>query len=243
MKRISAFIYSLFTIVNDWMFAFMVRTGMVLEMASTAISAQGSTLKIGTATAGAKTISGAAIGFPTILTATAHGLSNGDVVTIAAIVGTLSAMNGSTFVVKDITANTFMVEYNSTGLAYTSGGTATPVQWTPIKNLNTFSGFDGQPSELDRTNLDSTAKELILGLVDFGMFTVNMDQDNADAGQIAARAAYVSGAVKNFVLTLPNTNTATFSAYVKRFGVAGGVDKIVEVPSMDLRITGAVTWA
>jgi hypothetical protein len=79
--------------------------------------------------------------------------------------------------------------------------------------------------------------------VDFGMFTVAMDQDNSDAGQAACRAAYISGAVKQFVLTLPNANTATFSAFVKRYGIAGGVDKIVEVPSMDLRITGAVTWA
>ena len=56
-------------------------------MASNAISAQGSTLHIGTGTGGAKTITGVAAGNPTIITATSHGFANGDRVTIAALTG------------------------------------------------------------------------------------------------------------------------------------------------------------
>lgn len=216
-------------------------------MASTAISAQGSTLQIGTATGAAKTISGAAAGFPTILTSTAHGLSNGDVVTIAGIVGTMGTdatlgLNSKTYVVSDVTANTFKIEANTTGLVYTSGGTATPVQWTTINNIKTFSGFDGQASEIDVTNLSSTAKEFRLGLVDPGQFSMELDQDNTDAGQIALRAAQVAGGIKNFKLTLPNTNTASFTAFVKKFSSAGGVDQVVKA-SVDLRISGSITWA
>jgi HK97 family phage major capsid protein len=32
---------------------------------------------------------------------------------------------------------------------YTSGGTATPVQWTKISNVKSYSGFDGSASEIE----------------------------------------------------------------------------------------------
>lgn len=212
-------------------------------MPSTAISAQGSTLQIGTGSGGAKTITAAAIGFPTVFTSAVHGLNNGDVVAIAALVGTISAMNGSSFTVKNVTANTFAVDYNSLTLAYTSGGTATPTTWTAVNNLKSFSGFDGQASELDKTNLSSTAKEIGLGLVDNGQFSIDLDYDYADAGQAALLAAITASALKTFKLTLPDAHTASFSAYVKRLPTAGGVDQIVKRSGISLRISGAVTWA
>ena len=52
-------------------------------MASSAISAQGSVLAIGTGTGSAVTITGVAVGNPTIITAAAHGFNNGDVITLA----------------------------------------------------------------------------------------------------------------------------------------------------------------
>ncbi len=211
-------------------------------MASSAISAQGSIFQIGTATGGAKTITAATVGNPTVLTSAAHGFANGDVVTIAAIVGTLSSLNGQTLVVTNVTTNTFALQYDSTGLAYTSGGTATPVTWTAIANIKDFTGFDGQATELDKTNLASTAKEFALGLVDPGQFTINVDRDQLDAGQLAIEAARVAGTIKNFKLILPNAKTASFSGYVKKFGAAGGVDALLK-SAIDIRISGAVTWA
>jgi hypothetical protein len=211
-------------------------------MSSTAISAQGSIFQIGTGTGAAKTITGAAIGSPTILTSAAHGLNNGDVVTIAAIVGTLSALNGLSFVVRDVTTNTFAIKYDSTGLAYTSGGTATPVTWTKISNLKTFTGLDGSPTDINVTNLDSVAEEFRPGLVNNGQFSGEVDRDTIDAGQLALEAARISGLVKNFKLTLPNAAVASFSGYVKKFAVTGGVDQVVRSP-YDIKITGAVSWA
>jgi hypothetical protein len=217
-------------------------------MTSTAISAQGTTLQIGTGSGGAITVSGGAPGFPTILTATAHGRVNGDVATIAAIVGTMgtdatNGLNGKTFVIKNATANTFAIDANTTGLVYTSGGTATPVTFTTIGNVKTFTGFDGQASELDRSNFASTAKEFILGLVDFGQFSFDTDYDYTDAGQTAVLAAQVSGLIKTFKLTLPDSHTATFTAYAKKMPTTGGVDQIVKRAGTTLRISGAVTWA
>ena len=92
-------------------------------MPSSAISAQGSVLAIGTGTGGAKTITAMAAGSPTIFTSAAHGFVNGDVITIAALVGTAAAsFNGLTFSVVSKTTNTFALQVDTTGLTYTSGG-------------------------------------------------------------------------------------------------------------------------
>lgn len=216
-------------------------------MASDAISAQGSTLKISTGTGAAKNITAAAIGNPTIITSTTHGLANGDVVSIAAISGTLGSdatngLNGKSFVVSNVTTNTFAVQVNSTGLVYTSGGTATPVTYTQIKEVKTFSGFDGQASEIDVTNLDSTAKEFRLGLVDEGGFSFEMNQVNTDPGQIALRASKNAGTIRTYQLTLPNAEVATFTAFAKALPTAGGVDGVL-TSSVALRISGSVAWA
>jgi len=90
--------------------------------------------------------------------------------------------------------------------------------------------------------LDSTAKEFKLGLVDPGQFTIECDEDDADAGQLAAMAAQVAGTQKQFKLTLPNGKTATFNAYVKKTSSQGGVDAVVK-RSIELRISGSITWA
>ena len=108
---------------------------------------------------------------------------------------------------------------------YASGGSATPVQWTKISNVKSYSGFDGSASEIERTNFDSTAKEFILGLFDPDAFSIEVNQDNSDAGQLALMTALVTGVAKSFKLLLPNGNTATFTAYVKKFNSQGAVDQ------------------
>ena len=165
--------------------------------------------------------------------------------TIAAVVGT-TQLNGNSYVVQYIEPTTKIVTLaglDATGFTtYVSGGTATPVQWTKISNVKSFSGFDGAASEIDRTNFDSTAKEFILGLFDPGQFTIEVDQDNSDSGQIALMTAQVTSLLKNFKLQLPNGNTATFTAYVKKFNSLGAVDQAIR-RSLDLRISGPVSWA
>lgn len=215
---------------------------------SNAISAQGSTLQIATGTGGAKTITAAAVGNPTILTSAAHGLSAGDVVSIAAITGTLgtdatNGLNGKTFTVSNVTTNTFAVNVNSTGLAYTSGGTATPQTYTAIAEIKSFSGFDGKASEIDVTSLTSAAKEFRLGLVDSGGFSFDMSRVQADPGQAAVLASKNAGTLKAYKLTLPNAEVASFTAFATALPISGGVDGIVAHSGVALRISGAVTWA
>jgi hypothetical protein len=212
-------------------------------MTSTAVSAQGSTLSVSGSAGTAKNITGLALGFPTIVTSAAHGFSNGDIVTFAALTGN-TTLNGITAVVKNVTLNSYAVDVDTTGgAAYTSGGTATPVAWTPIGNVTSFKGFDGQANEIDKTNLSSTAKEFQLGLQDFGHFTFDVDKDFSDAGQTACDAAKRAGTLKQFKLVVSNGKTATFSAYVKNSPLDGGVDQILKTTGVSLRITGDVVFA
>lgn len=211
---------------------------------STAISAQGSKLEISSTAGAAKTITAIALGFPTILTMAAHGMSNGDVVTLAGLTGAdMALLNGQTAVVKNRTANTIAVDIDTTGKTVTAAGNATPLTWVKIKNLISFSGFDGQAGELDVTDMDSTAKEFLLGLQDFGTFSFDVNKDFTDAGQVALDAAKQASSVKSFKLTLPNGRTATFSAYPKNSPLSGGVDAVLKSSGIQLRITGGVTFA
>lgn len=208
-------------------------------MTSTAISAQGSVFEIGTGSGAAKTITGVTLGNPTIITATAHGFNVGDVEVIAGVTGT-TTVNGQWSVIYK-TANTFAIALDTTGgTAYAAGGTATPVTYTAVENMKDYSGFDGSASEIDVTNLSSTAKEFRLGLVDNGQFTINYDYDPAGPGQNALRAKRISGALTNFRLTLVGQTPITWSGYVKKASLAGGVDAVGKSAS-DIRISGAVT--
>lgn len=69
-----------------------------------------------------KTISGATNATPIVITSTAHGFSNDDVVLIEDVGGNTAA-NG-TFVVASVAANTFELRNSAGNAAYTSGGTA-----------------------------------------------------------------------------------------------------------------------
>jgi hypothetical protein len=210
-------------------------------MSSTAISAQGSVLSVGTGSGSAKTISGIALGNPTIVTATGHGFNNGDVVTIAGVGGT-SGVNG-TWVVKNRTANTFAIDVDTTGgTAYTTGGTATPVTWTPIGNVRTFTGFDGAANIIDVTNLTSSAEEIRPGIPRFGQLSFEIDWDHTDSGQLALLAKQLSQQQTPFKLVLPDGHIATWNAYVMKVPSQGGVDQVVR-GTIDVRITGPVTWS
>lgn len=207
------------------------------------ISAQDSTLEIGTGTGDAIVITGISIGFPAIVTAADHGLSNGHAVALAAIVGSLSVLNGQTLIISNVTEDTFALStFDSTGLVYTSNGTATPVEYTEIGGVVSFDGIDGAAADLDNTDLKSTAMESISGLVDNGSFGFEMKRLKADLGQQALVAAKASGLRRPFRLTLPDGGTYSFNALVKSIPLSGAVNTLMKT-KVATKITGAVVEA
>lgn len=115
----------------------------------------------------------------------------------------------------------------------------------PIAHVRNISAFDGEASEIDTTDLDSTAKEFRLGLRDFGSLTLDLNRDDTDTGQARLFALQSSGAVEQFKITLntPDTggDTYEFDGIVKSFTFSTGVDGVNE-GTCTIRITGAVTF-
>jgi len=210
-------------------------------MASGAISAQGSKVYIATGTGGAATVTGISKAFKAEVTAS-NTLAKGDRVTFGSVggmteintlVGTVLAATGSAFVV-DIDTRAFT--------SYTSGGTATPVTFTQIKEVKDFKPSGAQVSKIDVTNLDSAAKEYVAGLVDNGDFSMSVNYVANDPGQAAAKTAFESSLTKTFKIVAPNNDTFTFSAFVMKFPEvpSGAVDGVL-MGDMSVQITGAVT--
>ena len=81
----------------------------------------------GTSSAVEKVISGATAANPCVITATGHGFSNGDKVSIRGVVGMVELNLETAYTVANKATNTFqLLGVNSTGFTgYTSGGVAT----------------------------------------------------------------------------------------------------------------------
>lgn len=119
-------------------------------------------------------------------------------------------------------------------------GTDAVPAWTRVKNVKSYSGFDGSATELDTTDLDSEAKERLLGLQDWGSFSIDVNIDYADPGQAAMLASKKASTQKQYKLELPNGYTHTFLASVKSFPIAGATDALL-TNTIAMTISGDVT--
>lgn len=210
--------------------------------------ARGAKIYIAGTGGAAKTITAVTIGFPAIVTSNAHGLSNGDIVAIAAITGTVgtdstNGLNGKSFVVKNVTTNTFAIEANTTGLTYTSGGTATPSSWTQIKEVKGISPSGSSVSKLDATDLDSTAFEYKAGLPDQGTLSMDINILESDPGQAACLAAFLASENKSFKVET-GTKTRTFNGAILKWPTVptAAVNSLL-VGQAEIQINGTVTVA
>ena len=181
---------------------------------------------------------------PAVVTSTAHGLTDGTVVTIAAVTG-MTEINGKVAVTRSTGANTFeLVGVDSTSFTtYTSGGTAT---LPPRRSASgkPGPGLDGQAGDIDVTDLDSLAKEYRAGLIDYGSFSGTCQFSLTDAGQMALRSSQAAaGPSSAFVITHKSgAILARFNGYCKQFSQSGGVDQVVD-SNFSVKISGAVAYA
>lgn len=207
--------------------------------------AQNSKMYIAGTAGAAKTITAITPGFPTIVTSTAHGLSNGDYAAIAAIVGTIgtdpTGLNGKSFTISNVTANTFSINVNTLTLVYTSGGTATATAWTQIKEVKGIKPSGASASKIDVTDLDSTAKEYRTGLIDNGTFAADINVLESDPGQAAVLAAFTGVTVNSYKI-VTSAKTRTFNAICLKFPTVPdtSVDS-VQTGSAEWQISGSVT--
>lgn len=210
-----------------------------------AIKSQGAILKMETARATTKAISGLTNASPGVVTATANGYVNGDIIYVDNVVG-MTGVNKRAFVADSVATNTFNLKGVSTTdtavySAYASGGDSYKVTTAAIAEVSGIDGFDGQANEIDVTNLSSNGKEYLLGLQDFGTVSFDVFLKNSDSGQAALRTAKESGAAKVFTITDSAGQVMPFVAYVKSFTVSIQADDSVK-GKVSLRITGSPAW-
>jgi Lambda phage tail tube protein, TTP len=132
--------------------------------------------------------------------------------------------------------------FNAQGTIIAREGT-TPGTYTSIAEIRSFSGPGGSAAIIDATTLQSTGKEKVMGLMDEGQLTLELNLVPGDTGQQALLADRAAQLRKNFRITFSDANnaTGTFAAYVMGFTIGGGVDALTTA-TVTLEITGAVVW-
>jgi hypothetical protein len=115
---------------------------------------------------------------------------------------------------------------------------------TAVKGIKDFSGLrGGTASIMDTTDLESTAKEKLVGLPDEGSVTFTANMLPADAGQILLTNARPSGDLVSFELASTKFGKKySFDGYVMSADMTGGVDQVVGVKFV-VEVSGAVTEA
>jgi hypothetical protein len=132
----------------------------------------------------------------------------------------------------------------SQGMTLGIGDAASPEVYTTITNVNSMSGPGGSATEIDVTDLSSSAKEFRLGLQDEGEVTAEIQYVPADVQHALLRATRAAGTSKNFRITFTDSpqTTWTFTAFVKTFSISNAVDGVTTA-SVALRISGSITEA
>lgn len=204
-----------------------------------AIKGSGASLSVGSATSGsAITVTGATAASPVVLTAT-NTLSNGDIIVASAFVGPTN-LNNRAFVASAVSgsAATLKGEDGTANTAYVSGGSLQKWTMVGVSQVTNLQGFDGQSSEIDTTNLASSAKEFLLGLQDFGQVTLSLFQIS-DTGQTRLRAIKAAQSIVPFSITLSDGTIAAFMAGVKAYSFTGVKPDGAVGNDVTLRVTNA----
>lgn len=176
---------------------------------------------------------------PAVVSVTAHGLSDGDVIEISGVVG-MTELNGKRFVVEELTTGTFsLLGVDATGYgAYVSGGTFALGEFSNFCDLTNYNRTGGTSPEISTTALCSTAQEYLLGLPDMGTTAIDYNFAPQTAVQLAIQAAYISGDVIAVKVTLPDSGGIMVQmGFVQQTSESAGVGGIW-TGSMTIRNTG-----
>jgi hypothetical protein len=121
-------------------------------------------------------------------------------------------------------------------------GSGSPIAYTAIKEVVSFSGPGGAGQVIDVTDLSSSAIEKIMGLPDEGQLSFEINYIPTDTQHIALRTARANQTLTPFNLVFPDTGNMTwaFSGFVTNFSISGGVNAAVKA-SVTIDISGAVT--
>ena len=166
---------------------------------------QGSKIAVQTGFAATKTITDISETNPAVVTSTAHGLVEGDVVKIAGVVG-MTQVNGNLYVVDNVTANTFeLAGVDATGYApYVSGGTGAPVVFSELCEATNVNHQSGTADRTEVTSVCSVKKEFEIGLADSGTLSIDYNDAPLEVAQAYLRNSGTAGTAMAVKIAYPN---------------------------------------
>lgn len=166
------------------------------------------------ALAAADTITGITKANPGVVTATAHGLNDGDYVLLT--VQGMHQLDGRVVRVAGKTTDTFQLEgVDTTAFDTFSSGTAEAATFgTTLSTATNISASGGDFDFIDVTTIHDNVKKQIPGLANPATFTFENVWDAADAGLIALKTASDSQAKRCVRYTFANGQKLLFSGYI-----------------------------
>lgn len=134
----------------------------------------------------------------------------------------------------------------SQGMTISVSDGASPEVFTEIPDTNDISGPDGSASEIDVTDLSSTAKEFKRGLTDNGSitFTIFFIPTQVQHAQLRADFNSTIEVARSYQLKFTDSppTTWTFNAYVSTLSITNSIDGVTSA-SAALRVKGNITEA
>jgi len=118
--------------------------------------------------------------------------------------------------------------------------------YTAISNIQSANGIgSGSASDIDVTDLNSTAKEFLQGIKDEGEISLALKYDYSDAGQTIVQTAVDGSNLIYWDVEIPIAGKSTglrlsFAGTPKTFSKDLGVDAVVD-SSITIKVSGAVS--
>lgn len=130
----------------------------------------------------------------------------------------------------------------SQGMVLKIGDGADPEVFNPIPEIKEISGPSGSASIIDVSDLDSTAKEKRMGLMDEGQVSLTLNFIPTNTYHAQLRTDRAARTLRNFQLLFTDTPATTwsFAGYVTKLEVSNEVDGVTE-GEVELEISGAIT--
>jgi hypothetical protein len=195
------------------------------------------------ALATADTITGITNASPGVVTATAHGLNNGDYVYLS-VLG-MHQLNERVVRVANKTTDTFELEGIDTTLfdTFTSGTAEAVTFGTSITTATTVSNSGGGFDFIDTTTIHESTRSQVPGLPAAASYTMDHLWDATEAGQAAMKIASDAQARRAFKFTFgTGGKIMVFAGYVGFDGIPAGSAQDKVTTSAVITVNGKPTY-
>lgn len=130
----------------------------------------------------------------------------------------------------------------SQGMLFQRSDGASPEVYSSIPEITSISGPGGSATEIDVTDMSSTAKEFRLGLQDEGSISLTINYIPANTVHAGLRTDRANSTLRNFRILFTDSPQTQwdFAGYVNGFTVDNGVDAVTTA-TVTIRVSGSIT--